>query len=275
MLKELLKSIETFNDLGDDLEVIVVDNSPPGEKVYSHIAKSWKFNFAYFENQNNGFGAGNNLGVKNAKGKYIAFINPDIVFVEPVFGEVIKRFENDSSVVMAGLRLISSDGSWALSYFYGYNVNLLKKIFLRYCNRKGIFVMKDMYTSGADMFVERDLFLEAGGFDENIFMYYEEIDLSVRIQKLVPYAKRIYIHSKKAIHLEGACTEPNIKFLENEFSSCKYVGEKHGFNYIKKLKVDYRYLLLVNKIKVILKRSVCNTGVLKTYKSFIEDTNLK
>lgn len=49
-----------------------------------------------------------------------------------------------------------------------------------------------MYIAGADLFVRRDAFCEAGKFDENIFMYYEEPDLIRRLRKVKKDCKIVY-----------------------------------------------------------------------------------
>lgn len=93
VLLKTLESIEKYNDIGDQLEVIVVDNSPAESRVEKYINRNWNYHFKYIESINNGFGYGNNIGVKASSGKYLAFINPDIIFVEKIFASIIEYFE--------------------------------------------------------------------------------------------------------------------------------------------------------------------------------------
>ena len=72
ILSECLDSIKKYNDIGDELEVIVSDNSPS-----SNIINQLKSNYPWVKtckNQNKGFGAGNNRGIGISTGKYILFL---------------------------------------------------------------------------------------------------------------------------------------------------------------------------------------------------------
>ena len=75
-LRDCLDSIFFNNDIGEKLEVIIVDNAK------SHNTKCIvdKYNQAvYIESSNAGFGAGNNTGARHAKNEYMLFLNPDTV----------------------------------------------------------------------------------------------------------------------------------------------------------------------------------------------------
>lgn len=97
ILENALDKLYRYNDIGDDLEVIVVDNSPENEEVYDFVCRSDFQTCKYIKAQNKGFGAGNNLGVKEASGEILAFINPDVYLVEPIFKDVYSFFQDDNN----------------------------------------------------------------------------------------------------------------------------------------------------------------------------------
>jgi GT2 family glycosyltransferase len=77
---------------------------------------------------------------------------------------------------------------------------------------------------GADMFIKRTVFEEAGGFDENIFLYEEELELQYRLQQK-GYTQFV-INEKSIIHLEGQSSDSWFK-RRNSFISLCYVNKKH------------------------------------------------
>lgn len=102
ILIRCLDSIGKFNDLGEELEVIIVDNSPEDSRVENAIKVSAFQSYKYYAANNNGFGAGNNIGAARAKGEILAFINPDIILIEPIFGKIYECFAHDQRLCLLG-----------------------------------------------------------------------------------------------------------------------------------------------------------------------------
>ena len=80
-MPQVLNSIYQFNDINDQLEIIVVDNSPTNENVRDYVYSCSFNNIKYIKADNKGFGNGNNIGARIANGEILAFINPDIIFI--------------------------------------------------------------------------------------------------------------------------------------------------------------------------------------------------
>ena len=242
----LQKSIDSFfkyNDLGSEIEYILVDNSPEDERVSQKLSEETLQKIIYIPTDNNGFGAGNNIGVSVAKGEIIAFINPDIIFIEPIFSKVYNKFRENNQLGMMGGKLLYDDLSSGFSYYYDYQYSFVKKWTIKLCNRINYFNPKKMYISGANIFIRKDLFVLSGLFDENIFMYYEEPDLTRRLNKLGDYVIE-YDKKIKMIHLERKSTPNGINSVKYEFESALYYGKKYNLNYNKKIIFEYHYLLL-------------------------------
>ena len=74
ILKNALDSIQRFNDIGTDLEAIIMDNSPEDQQVKQFVVESGIENYQYIAGKNNGFGYGNNRGAEIASGETMNFL---------------------------------------------------------------------------------------------------------------------------------------------------------------------------------------------------------
>lgn len=272
VLLKALKSIEEYNDIGNALEIIVVDNSPEDARIKEYLPKDYSVSLTYVPSDNRGFGAGNNDGEKIAKGEYIAFINPDIILIEPVFKKIIDVFESDKTVCLAGLKLLDKNKKWTFSFYYDYEISFFSKQIIKLRNECDQFNQKTMFICGADMFMRKSTFDDAGHFDENIFMYYEESDLTRRIKKIRPDARIVYIKDAKMIHLEKQSSGTSETMVKQQIQSCIYYGKKYGLDYRKKIDQDYKYLRFKKRIcSIIGKKSDRFDASLVTYETCINN----
>ncbi len=255
VLKDSLDSLQRFNDLGTDLEVIVVDNSLEWERVLPFVRDSAFTDARYIPADNRGFGAGNNVGAEASSGEILCFMNPDIIYIEPVFGKIWQEFQEDPNLMLAGGKLLNANRTPGFSFYYDYSSDLLHRTLDKVQNRRDHYIPEKMYTSGANLFVCREAFFAAGMFDENIFMYYEEPDLIRRIRKAVPGAKNAYFPNVRMVHLERQSTPRGIDSFRREVESSVYYGQKHDLDVQKKLRFEARYARLKLFAYRVLKRA--------------------
>lgn len=200
VLRECLDSIRTHNDIGAALEVIVVEQSPKCD-IYSALIKDYPW-VNVMRNKNCGFGAGNNAGACMAKGRYLLLLNPDTVLLEPVFQFAVDKFEEDATLGIFGVRLLNLAGERNQSFYFRKPYGLIRCTLLwRLCDRLDIFLPNAMYITGADLFVRSEAFAKIGGFDERMFMYFEETYLCARFNRLGLTVG--YFPNKKIVHIEG------------------------------------------------------------------------
>lgn len=240
-LKKCVESIYCFNDIGEKFEIIVVDNSENDE------ADIWmKDNHPeckFVNNENKGFGQANNVGSNIARGKYLLFLNPDTLLVEPILEFAISCFENDDKLGAFGLKLIDINGNKNTTFGWRLSMGLLTISFSKFCMKHDIFIPSKMFTSGADIFIRRDVFDDCGKFDENIFMYCEEADIANRINQIGYHIS--YFPQKKIIHLEGKSTSDNIaKKYKILLKTREYYCAKYNLNFYALLKKEYCYCSL-------------------------------
>ena len=116
VLVKCLDSIAKYNDIGDELEVIVVDNSPEEARIEKDLEKSEYKNYHYIPSDNRGFGAGNNQGADIATGDILAFLNPDIILIEPIFKKVWEKFQQEKDLMLMGGKLLFEDFTPGFSF---------------------------------------------------------------------------------------------------------------------------------------------------------------
>lgn len=225
-------------------EVIVVDNA---SNVYSveAIAKRFPDVKIIINKENRGFGAANNVGAKNATGKYLFFLNPDTILLSDGVGVFYDFLENASNeVACCGGNLVRVDGTPNKSFGNFPSVlqqfsdigfrKLYKKLYFEKLAMGKVCDFTDIrgvnYLVGAAFFIKRQVFEEIGSFDEEFFMYYEETDLFFRLNK-AGY-KAYLLPSVKIIHLEGVTMENRDPF---SYSMWAFM-EKSRYYYFKKNK---------------------------------------
>lgn len=259
ILDECINSIYIYNDIGNDIEIIVSDNSIDGS--VNNLIKSKYDNVKYIKNENKGFGWANNRGFELSTGEYILFLNPDTILVEPIFSFAIEQFESNDKLAMFGVKLIDRSGNKVFSYGSMDIYSIFKSIKNRIYLKRNKYIDGKMFTSGADIFIRRDVFNNVGMFDENIFMYLEESDLVHRI-KMHGNLQTAYFDNKTIIHLEGATekliyTQKIVTQAKRLDISEQYYAQKYGYNYKKILKYRINNAKL-KKLYYVLKRDKTN-----------------
>lgn len=260
-LKECVYSINNNNDIGEALEIIVVDNSPNDD------ALEWldtQKNIKAVKNENRGFGQGNNVGSSIASGEYLLFLNPDTIIIEPVFKFAINQFERSAKLGLFGVQLVNRNMIPNSTYGLRMPLGFMRTVLCKLLISLHIFLPSKMYTSGADIFIRKNVFEAAGAFDENIFMYCEEADLCNRVNS-IGY-QNDFFPQKRIIHLEGKTSETNLfTTYTRQMSSRKYYCEKYNIPFEKYKKSEIRYC----KLKIIVLRLLGRKARASEYEKII------
>ena len=225
VLSDCLLSLEKFNDIGDRLEVIVVEQSTSGGTCRD-LATSFPW-VRVIRNSNDGFGAGNNVGFDVACGDVTLFLNPDTVLVEPIFSFALNKFNALPALGLFGVRLVDASERRNHSFNFRKRFGLLRSVAWHFFDRFDIYIEGKMYTSGADMFVRSAAFRDAGRFDSNMFMYNEEVDVCERMNSLG--YRCLYFPQKRIVHLEGQSSVDTDAFTR-DLESLVYLSKKRGLD---------------------------------------------
>ena len=176
------------------IELIVVDNaSSDGSAV--QIKAEFPSVFLLISTHNLGFGAGNNSAIAHSSGRYVLFLNSDTELTEGALDTLITCADSNPDIGILGPRLLNGDGS--LQYSCRHFPNLGTGFFrntplgrLFPTNRfTQDYLMTDFdhlthrdvdWVSGAALFIRRDLVQKLKGFDQDFYMYCEDVDLCWR-----------------------------------------------------------------------------------------------
>ncbi len=171
-------------------EYIIVDNHSEDDsaKILQKAVKQYK-GFSFIQNpQNNGFGAGNNLGTKHAKGEYLLFLNNDTTITGMGIKDMVSYMQEHQEISILGGELKNVDGTPQPSAGKFYTVFPLFLLLLGMQRFGGVDknpkdIAKVDWVKGALLMIRKNVFEKLGGFDENIFMYTEDMELCYRAKK--------------------------------------------------------------------------------------------
>ncbi|MFD2727169.1 glycosyltransferase family 2 protein [Hyunsoonleella rubra] len=229
-LELCLKSVqEAITDL--DAEIIVVDNKSPDDSCT--MVKQLFPKVKLIKNaENHGFSKGNNIGVEVAKGEYICILNPDTVVPEDIFRTMLSFCETRENLGAVGCKLIDGTGSFLPESKRNIPmVNVALKKLLGNSKRYYANHLGENDTGkvdilvGAFMFLKRKVYLEVGGFDEDYFMYGEDIDLSYSLLK-AGY-QNYYFGEAPVLHFKGESTLRDKKYSERFYGAMQIFYKKH------------------------------------------------
>lgn len=224
---------------GIDSEIIVIDNASSDDSC--EMMKTKFPHIKLIENKNNlGFPKGNNIGVAQAKGEYICILNPDTVVAEDTFSKILNSqlITHNSQLGIIGCKLIDGAGNFlpeskrgvptpwvAFTKIFGlYKIsNYFGKYYAQHLS-ENVSGKVDILV-GAFMVMKRDLYLEVGGFDENCFMYSDDIDLSYLVLKLGK--SNYYFHETSVIHYKGESTVRDGTYMKRFREAMQFFYKKH------------------------------------------------
>ena len=209
LIIDCIRSIYTHTS-GVTFEIIIVDNDPEnggGEVVRDVYPQVRWIDMDY----NAGFGRANNKGMSVAGGKYFLLLNADTLVTDNVIARCFERLEKRQDIIACGALQLYKDGS-PMPFYKSFNdfrrtffilppTPLVDKI-LHKIYPESHHADPDQYDwlVGAFVFVRKEGFEKTGGFDEDFFMYAEDVEWSARLSKL---GKLCYFKDCTFIHLEN------------------------------------------------------------------------
>lgn len=239
-LFDCLKSIEN-SQTSFNIETIVVDNNSNDFSV--EYLKPLFPNVKFIKLESNlGFAKANNIGLEQSRGKYVLFLNPDTIVNSDTFQIMKEYMDVNQEVYISGCKLLNPDGSFqlpcrrgfptpwaAFSKLFGLQAMFPKsKLFAKY-NQTFRSTEETYYIDsvmGAFMFCRTDIIKQLRGFDEDFFMYGEDLDLCYRATKLG--GKVAYVHSTSTIHFKGESTKrSSIDEIKHFYEAMEIFVRKH------------------------------------------------
>ena len=250
---ELIDSIP-FNH---NLEVIVLDNASKNDEA-SIISEKYPQVKVIRSEKNLGFAGGNNIGIKEAKGKYLFLINNDTYFKEFNIDSLIERLESSDKTGIVCPKLRFAWGNNPIQYA-GYtplsNITLRNKAIGFGEEDKGQYNTPHPtpYAHGAAMLIKREALDKVGLMPECFFLYYEEIDWSMMFTR-AGY-EIWYDPSCTVYHKESQTTGQNSPLRTYYITRNRLLLVKRNFKGINKY-LSYIYMMGVVGFRDIIKYSI-------------------
>ena len=184
--------------------------------------------------ENYGFAKANNIASRKAKGDFLFFVNPDCIFIEDCLTPLLSAAKQASIVAP---QVLNPDRSIQISF--GPTLSLWNEFRQRSRVRKEAtprvqrWLQKETsrpfspgFVGGAALFVDAEVFKQLEGFDENFFLYEEDVDLCERARKLEH--KIMYCPSARIVHVRGTSasknsSEVNLRYRQSQV----YFYQKH------------------------------------------------
>ena len=221
-------------------EIIIVDNnSIDGTREY--LSAEFPGVKYIFNDQNAGFAKACNQGFKASSGEYILFLNPDTILTETSLTDCLYFFRTHPDAGAVGVRMIDGKQTFlkeskrgfpspATSFYKLFGLASIfpaSKTFAKYY--QGHLPEQENnpvdVLSGAFIMIKREVFKKINGFDEDFFMYGEDIDLSIRIRQ--SGYKNYYLGTVSVTHLKGGSTTYNLKYIEDFYDAMDLFVKKH------------------------------------------------
>ena len=227
---DCLNTIRQYNDLAEEeLEVIVVDNnSRQPRTMFDRLRTLWPGIVLIENDRNGGYGQGNNVGIRRAQAPVIMVMNPDVRLIQPIFQSALAAFDAPRLGILGMKQMVTPTRKSSFSFGTTLMMNgYARTVLMSVCNRFDLFLPRWMYVDGSCFFIRRDMFIEAGLFDEDCFMYGEEDDINYRMKKTC-HCRVAYDPTLRFVHLtEGR--RPNIEYEKKRFESSAMLNAKKGY----------------------------------------------
>ena len=197
-------------------EIIVVDNNSEDDSE-TKIRAAFPNIIWIQSGYNAGFARANNTGIRSSKGEYVLVLNADTIVTNNALDKTIDLFKTKTDAVACGVQLLNPDNTHQISgaYFKKGGLNVLLPLpylgrFIRYMGYKmktkipsvkEVVALQEVdWIVGAFIMVKKAVLDRSGLFDEDFFMYSEEIEWCSRLRK---QGKLYLFEEPKVIHTGG------------------------------------------------------------------------
>ncbi len=232
--KDCIESvILSLEDSQIKYEIVVIDNDSSDDSVEQlKILKTKYKQILLLESDKNiGFGPANNLGVKKSKGDYILLLNSDTVVLNHAIEKLLEFTKSNPKAHFVGGKLLNKDMTPQASAapFYSLPV-VFAALFLKgdywgLTRNSPSKTCKVDWVSGACILTKKEYFGKLDGFDEDVFLYMEEVDLLYRAKQLG--FNTYFFPDAQFIHIGFASSGNRSKPIVQVFKGFQYLYKKH------------------------------------------------
>jgi GT2 family glycosyltransferase len=238
-----------------DLEVIVVD-SASADETPTMVSREFPWVQLVESTENVGFPRGNNLGLKEARGRFLLLLNPDTEIQNDALTVLVSYLEMNEDVGAVGPQLLNGDGSVqssrrrfpTLATAFFESTWLEGKLASRILRRYYVLDIADGETAdvdwvtGACLMVPDQVARKVGSLDEAYFMYSEELDWCRRIK--ADGWRVVYVPTAKVVHHAGQSSDQatTARHISFQRAKLRYFRKYHG----RRVAHALRFFLLIS-----------------------------
>jgi GT2 family glycosyltransferase len=256
-------------------EVIVIDNNS-GDGSIGYLQTIFPDVTFVANHQNVGFSKANNQGLHRARGKFVLFLNPDTVLAPDTITKCLQFFESHPFAGAVGVKMVNGEGQYLKESKRGFPSPIVS--LFKLSGITGMFPRSPLFARyylghlgedrsnevdvlcGAFMMVKMSVLERTGGFDEQFFMYAEDIDLSVRITK-AGY-KNYYFAGTTITHYKGGSTKKDTKYVRQFYKAMSQFAAKYygrGLYYYT-LQAGIKMFTLFSSLRVVFSSKTSHRG---------------
>ena len=261
---KLIQCLDSINNDKIEKEVILIDNNS-NDNISEKLNKY--DNIIYVKNKKNmGFAKACNQGIVKSTGKYILFLNPDTIIPKTTLEYCLDFYCKKQKIGFLGIKMLNSNGEFLKESIRGipdpftaamkiFKINMLfskSRIINKYYlgNTDKEKNQKTEIVAGAFMMTSSEVMRKIKGFDEDFFLFGEDIDISIR--SLKQGYQNYYIAKKHIFHFKGESMKKNWKHIFHFYNSMIIFTKKH-YSKITLIVYPVVYLImLLNYIKYFL-----------------------
>lgn len=240
-LSSLKKAVAGSDLLRDQTEVFIVDNASADGSL--DLLRPLFPEFQFIQNQENrGFARANNQALSLCRGEYILFLNPDTILAEDGLDGCISFFGSNPDAGALGIHMVDGSGRFlreskrgfpgaAASFFKmtGFarlfpHSKVFSSYYLGHLDERHAHPVDIL--SGAFLMTKKSVLNKTGDFDEQFFMYGEDIDLSYRIRQAG--FQNYYFAGSSIIHFKGESTRKDFQYVNLFYAAMILFMKKHG-----------------------------------------------
>lgn len=241
-----------------DYEIILVDNASSDGSIqqlqdtFTNLVQNNKL-IIYINTYNLGFAKANNIGMKSAKGDYILLLNSDTEIKNDCLEKCLAKMEKDKTIGALGCRVMLSNGELDHACKRGfptpkaslyYFLKLHKKDPVKYGAYNASHLQENKVgevdcLTGAFMLMPKTVVDKVHGFDEDFFMYGEDIDLCYKIKE--NGYKVLYYPEAEITHFKGGSSKKRRTKVIFDFHNAMWIFYKK--HYLKKYNFFVSFLV--------------------------------
>ena len=271
VIEDCLRSIYSKTD-SIEFEVIVADNGSTDGSI-EFIRGSYPQVHVIENGRNLRFAKANNVGIRASQGEYVLILNPDTIIHDGALDRMIGFADEHPEIGAFGCRVLNADGSYQVSArpFTSLKGEWIAALNLRWLGRLHGWFTSDGYPgwrgttqrqvdwlSGCFILVRGDVLKSIGGFDEQFFYYYEDLDLCRRIRQAGNPI--VYVPDATITHLGGQSTKgrftPLPFILDSQVTRYLYYYKYHGRSGVRRARLITLVSVLLRLLGFGLKQLV-------------------